>query len=306
MTINVICEVTKKDSDVGMRVAENSRINMRELAETGHSSVEKTISDAKIHRVQELSCKGKCLADVQLVKTFERGEIVVSMDGELLLVALAPQGVGAKDASARDEPSLGSGAGRESTSTLEDEKELSLGSIEEPDVLECWEAEVTGLAPTPRKALQGESADDDSSSAAAKNDGSDRMEHVQRYYRLQADSGESGASAEEDTCDNTDNALNDNTGAPVAVPNMSDRTSPPSTCCVGETVTILPKEEMVNFADKNNSKLPIEEAFEVYESFYTGKPLLFASMDSKLGKSRLFGRDKEGPVPCKAVCCIIQ
>ncbi|XP_011505259.1 PREDICTED: uncharacterized protein LOC105368052 [Ceratosolen solmsi marchali] len=303
MAADGICKLIEKDSDVGMRIAENSRITMRKLEEAGGrcSSIERR--DGKVHRVQEISCKDKYLADGQPVKTFERGEIVVSMEGELLLVALAPQEVSPNDPCRKNDLNGSTRMRRDSDCTPRDEKELSIGSIgsiEEPDVLECWETEIVEPTPTPKKALLEESANDEL--LVANNGCPDRMEHVQRYYRLQVERSET--SAEDDICDNV--ALNDNPRASqsLTVPNTSDQLSL-STSSEEEIPMIVLGEKKENSANKN-SKLPIEEAFEVYESFYTGKPLIFASMDSKLGKSRLFSRETEGPIPCKAVCCIIQ
>lgn len=279
-----ICDSAEKDRDVGMRVAENSRINVRRVQEPADSTV--------IRRASEEACKERCVGNVQAVKTFEKGEIVVSMDGELLLVASELR---EKDA-----------ARRNSDSTLEDEHRNSLGSIEEPDVLECWEAETVEPVLSPKKTLEADEDDEDDvidDLLVTKDNGPDGMEHVQRYYRLQADS--SVSSVEDETRDNL--VVNDNLDASRSktVPNTPDRMSD-SVSSIEEIPVIVPIEEKLKSITDYNSKQPIDEAFEVYESCYTGKPLNFTSIDPKFDKSPFISRDEEGAIPCKAVCCNIQ
>ncbi|XP_003426502.1 uncharacterized protein LOC100678667 isoform X2 [Nasonia vitripennis] len=275
-----ICDSAEKDRDVGMRVAENSRINVRRLQELANSTV--------IRKAPEEACKEICVGDVQAVKTFEKGEIVVSMDGELLLVASELR---EKDA-----------ARRNSDSTLEDEHRNSLGSIEEPDVLECWEAETVEPVMSPKKTLDADENDEDDL-LVTKDNGPDGMEHVQRYYRLQADS--SVSSVEDETRDNL--VINDNFDASRSktVPNTPDPMTD-SISSIEDIPVIVPVEDELKSITDYHSKLPIDEAFEVYESCYTGKPLNFTSIDPKFDKSPFMSRDGEGPIPCKAVCCNIQ
>lgn len=269
--VDEFCEFTEQDSDADTRVAEKPRIT-------------------------------------RPVKTFEKGEIVVSMDGELLLVASVqqPQGDKTKDStqttvkSERRNSSSGS-------STVDDENERSLGSIEEPDVLECWEAETVEPVATPKKM---DLPDDDLS--VTKDDGSDHMGHVQRYYRFQDDSSDTSL---ETYCDDVD--LNEDLTAAGSrtVPKTPERMTAASICSEEEdedmmVVVAVPEEKPRSIADAVDSSLPIDEAFEAYESFYNGKSWPFSSIDARFGKSRFFGRREDGgssgAMPCRAVCCNIQ
>lgn len=207
-----VCELTEKDSDAGMRVAENTRMNKRRGVNNNNEDDEEQQTDDE--------------GEYQLtdVKTYEKGEIVVSMDGELLLVQEKRRA--------------------SSTSTA------TLGSIEEPDVLDCWEAEtIEPMITSPKK--------EDAKVPVEKH-------AVQKYYRLQQE--EPRKSDDEDSVEEE----------PV----------------ISSTVPGQDSDEY--------SRMPVEEAFEVYESCYTAKapPVI---------ETRYFRDTRdEGPVPCKAVCCSVQ
>ena len=201
------------------------------------------------------------------------------MDGELLHVA-------AVAATAEDRASLSSwcaSEGEESCgSTAPEEQEPSLGSIEEPDVLECWEAESLEPLVCPKK-LETELPEE-----------VEALEHVQRYYRLQA----SVTSVEDELCSEPVREEK----SPLSTP-MSESTSSEE---IVEVRLAVP-EVRGKSCEHLDPRLPVDEAFEVYESCYNGRPTLpFAPGIDK--STRLLGRrlDDEGPIPCRAVCCNIQ
>ncbi|XP_014203357.1 uncharacterized protein LOC106635741 isoform X2 [Copidosoma floridanum] len=271
--IDESCEFTDEDSDAGMRVAKNSRINAKRAKGEFDS--------------QEDDCMCKRIGDVVAVKTFEKGEIVVSMDGELLLVAPT---LDEKMKKCVDEEVKR----KNSNSTAEDERERSWGSIEEPDVLEYWEAETVEPVMTLQKMLQDESIDDDLLMNKDDEMVFDRMEHIQMYYRLQV---------VEDESSDSNAASNDEDSS--AAPNIySDQTT--------ESISSLEEIEMrvteikAKSIGDDGSRVPIDEAFEAYESCYTDRSFPFAAINGKFDRSHLFNRDREGAVPCKAVCCNIQ
>lgn len=266
------CDFTKEDSVAGVRVASNSRMS---------------------EEVKILHCPAE---DPTIVRTFEKGEIVVSIDGKLL-----------PDTKFHYEPMLGKFGANENEQTERFEKDKtnlvncndkvkitekgeietklekrdeteetelpSIGSIEEPDVLDCWEAEILEPIVSPKK----QNSDDNSRDGdILENDLDPGVEHVKRYYRLVRGSVTSGTSVEDEKSEKT------NSGN---VPN-----SPES----------LQSEEIPCFMSKK--KMPIDEAFEVYESCYNGNQ--YITLDPRFRRQKLGHED--GPIPCKAVCCNIQ
>lgn len=226
-----VCESTDKDSDAGMRVAENSRMNKRR-AKTNELEQE----DQHQHQ-HTTECKTRLDETKKPVRTYEKGEIVVSMDGELLLV---------QETCVPD------------TSDSDSETEKSLGSIEEPDVLDCWEAETVEPVQTPSPQRDKETS----------------FHHVQKYYRLQAKPAPPEVADDEDDEEEDEDEIEEEPVISSTVPGQDSQ---------------------------EYSRVPVEEAFEVYESCYTGsKPPPAAYLRPK-------DEDKsDGPVPCKAVCCNIQ
>lgn len=291
-TVGDVCEFTDKDSVAGMRVASNSRmdskrVNVRRTKRQGRSGrdLASTI-DTKTRRADENDDEG-IVEDTMNVRTFEKGEIVVSEEGKLLTTsAYEPTLLNGNDECKSETRNVEE---RKRSSSGEEENcsgIMSLDSIEEPDVLECWEAETIEPVITPKKMLQcegvlceGEAAEDDSIEVEQVN-----IDYVQKYYRL---ARESVASVEEETDGCKANVYL--SASSKTVPNMS--------------------EQMVEIPTQNgdgDKNVPIDEAFEVYESCYTGKTP-FLPMDSKVFKPRtLYGQDGEHPIPCRAVCCNIQ
>lgn len=226
--VGEVCELTEKDSDAGMRVAENSRIK-----ESNNNSYED-----KVHEHQQIS---KLIDDSKPVKTYEKGEIVVSMDGELLLVQETC-------------------VSRQNERRVSSSSTVTLGSIEEPDVLDCWEAETVEPVLSPTKKDEEKQAS---------------VEHVQKYYRLH----------EVEEQENNNEKLDDDDDYEESI-----EEEPVISCTV-------PGQDNDEY-----SKMPIEEAFEVYESCYTAK--LPPALDGRfLGRN---DRREDGPIPCKAVCCSVQ
>lgn len=323
--VGEICEFTETaDSVAGMRVAPNSRmdskrVNARRAKRQGRSHARNPSrinieNNTKIQRIEDVDDENdEGIAndeDTMNVRTFEKGEIVVSEDGKLLtsstydpnlrnhhdtstVIRLTVGKSGpVKGEKTVDYEKLGETRGEElkrSGSSVEDEEAGSrigsLDSIEEPDVLECWEAEIIEPVITPKRMLQsegilcdGEAAEDDNIEIEQVN-----LDYVQKYYRLARES----ASIE---------GISLKAGSPSSsiksVPNREDE----------EKNEIQTQEKFAE--DKSN--IPIDEAFEVYESCYTGNSP-FLAIDSKVFKSRtLYGQEAETPIPCKAVCCRIQ
>ncbi|XP_076681625.1 uncharacterized protein LOC143375891 isoform X4 [Andrena cerasifolii] len=302
-----VCEFTEKDSVAGVRVASSSRmdskrVNARRTKRQGRSSREPANNDTKNRCTEnDKQEEGKGGAeDTMNVRTFEKGEIVVSEDGKLLTTTTyEPDLPGSLDdpftaikAASKNETAkkvADKVEGSKTKSTSGDEgngsEEISLDSMEEPDVLECWEAETIEPVITPKKMLQcqgvsceGEAAEEDNNEAEKVN-----LDYVQEYYRLARESAAS--SVEEETSGSKTNV---EMSASKSVPNNPEET----------------KEVRRQNGDK--SDIPIDEAFEVYESCYTGKPP-FLAIDSKVFKSRtLYGQEGEHPIPCRGVCCNIQ
>ncbi|CAL7938724.1 unnamed protein product [Xylocopa violacea] len=307
-----ICEFTDTDSVAGMRVAlssrmDSKRVNARRTKRQGrtHARDPAVNIDTKIRRIEDVDDENDegIVEDTMNVKTFEKGEIVVSEDGKLLTTTVYDPGLRNRhDAAATvtkaattnksepDKQSIERKVEKEKRSSSDEEAESgsaigSLDSIEEPDVLECWEAEIIEPVITPKRMLQsegilcdGEATEDDVMEVDQVN-----MEYVQKYYRL---ARESATSIEEISL------KADPSTSSKSVPNKSEQREE------------IPAE-VEQAGDKSN--IPIDEAFEVYESCYNGSSP-FLAFDSKVFKSRtLYGQDGETPqVPCKAVCCRIQ
>ncbi|PBC25756.1 hypothetical protein APICC_08502 [Apis cerana cerana] len=306
-----ICEFTETDSVAGMRVALNSRIdskrvNARRAKKQGKSHARNPSNniDTKIQCIEDVDDENDegIVEDTMNVRTFEKGEIVVSEDGKLLtsstydpnlrnhhdpptVIKALDKSEPVKEAIIKEKRKTEEGLKR--SSSMEDEETGSrigsLDSIEEPDVLECWEAEIIEPVITPKRILQsegiqcdGEAAEDDNIEIEQVN-----LDYVQKYYRLARES----ASIEEISL------KAESPSSSKSVPNKNEEKNE------------IPTQK--KFAeDKNN--IPIDEAFEVYESCYTGNSL-FLAIDSKVFKSRtLYGQETETPIPCKAVCCRIQ
>lgn len=305
-----ICEFTETDSVAGMRVALNSRmdskrVNARRAKKQGklHARNPSNDIDSKIQCIEDVDDENDegIVEDTMNVRTFEKGEIVVSEDGKLLTSSTydpnlrnhydPPTVIKALDKSELKETTIKekrkTEEGLKRGSSMEDEETGSrigsLDSIEEPDVLECWEAEIIEPVITPKRILQsegiqceGEAAEDDNIEIEQVN-----LDYVQKYYRLARES----ASIEEISL------KAESPSSSKSVPNKNEEKNE------------IPTQK--KFAeDKNN--IIIDEAFEVYESCYTGNSP-FLAIDSKVFKSRtLYGQETETSIPCKAVCCRIQ
>ncbi|XP_034187943.2 uncharacterized protein LOC117607866 isoform X1 [Osmia lignaria lignaria] len=317
-TVGDVCELTEKDSVAGMRVASNSRmdskrVNVRRTKRQGRSGRDPTsIIDTKIRRTKDADEKNDVdydddddegiVEDTMNVRTFEKGEIVVSEEGKLLTTSAHEPVLRNNNDASTTIKAIGTSetakdtvkrktVDRKRRSSGEEENcsgRNSLDSIEEPDVLECWEAETIEPVITPKRMLQcegvmceGEAAEDDIIEVEQVN-----IDYVQKYYRL---ARESATSVEDDTNGSKMNV--DFSASSKSVPNQS------------EQIDDIPTRNGDLVGDKN---VPIDEAFEVYESCYTGKPP-FLPIDSKVFKSRTFyGQEGEHPIPCRAVCCNIQ
>ncbi|XP_068984258.1 dentin sialophosphoprotein-like isoform X5 [Bombus flavifrons] len=308
--VDDICEFTEKDSVAGVRVASSSRIdskrvNARRTKRQGKSHARNPSNniDTKIRHTEDVDDEDDdgIVEDTMNVRTFEKGEIIVSEDGKLLTSSTyEPSLRKCHDAATTIKAPDKSETGKQTTerkieeerkrssSSIEDEKSGSgidsLDSIEEPDVLECWETEIIEPLVTPKRMLQsegivceGEAAEDDTIEVEQVN-----VDYVQKYYRL---ARESATSVEEISL------KADPPTSSKSVPNMSERKE-----------EIPAQKEPV----KDKGDMPIDEAFEVYESCYTGNSP-FLAMDSKVFKLRtLYGQEGETPIPCKTVCCQIQ
>lgn len=315
-----VCEFTQEDSVAGMRVALSSRINskrvnarrMKTLRKISKNPVENI--DIKMRRIDNLNGeKGKETSKDGMVsvRTFEKGEIIVSEDGRLLPtssyepVPLNDHGNPVAKTAAYTDVINKNVELHERTSSENDENDsvmiASSVSIEEPDVLECWEAETVEPVITPKRMLQspgvlceGEAVEDDNTEIEKAT-----VEHVQRYYRLGILSRD------------TINTEEESSELSTSIISSKSRTVPNNP--EDKTIGYFRGEEIPIFIpDKNQNvtmedeKIPIDEAFEVYESCYTGKSP-FLSFDSKMFRQRsLYGQNGESPIPCRAVCCNIQ
>ncbi|XP_018346762.1 PREDICTED: uncharacterized protein LOC108751181 isoform X1 [Trachymyrmex septentrionalis] len=312
-----VCEFTQEDSVAGMRVALSSRINskrvngrrMKTLRKISKNPVENI--DIKMRRIDNLNDgKGKETIEDSMVsvRTFEKGEIIVSQDGRLLPMSsyepvpfnfhgnpiaktTAYVDVINKNVEICEKISKNSSENDENDSVMIG----SSVSIEEPDVLECWEETVEPVI-TPKRMLQspgvlceGEAAEDDNIEIEKA-----IVEHVQRYYRLARDT----VNTEEESSEFSTSVISSRT-----VPNDSEDKTIGYFCGEEIPIYIPDKNQDVIIADE---KIPIDEAFEVYESCYNGKSP-FLSFDSKMfGQRSLYGQNGDGPIPCRAVCCNIQ
>ncbi|XP_078052362.1 uncharacterized protein LOC144478396 isoform X2 [Augochlora pura] len=291
-----VCEFTEEDSVAGMRVASNSRMDSKRVnarrtkRQGGRSNRDPVNNNEKIKHADNENDNNEKMEmneDAVNVKTYEKGEIVVSEDGKLLTTS-GYETLWNNNNAAVVVPVTKSETTKETARIIEngsnsvDEENasgiLSLDSIEELDVLECWEAETIEPVITPKKIMQcrgvsceGEAGEED------KIDLKINVDYVQKYYRLARES----ASIEEDLSSKV---------TVDSVPNRSDDS----------------RAETTTEKQNNASNVPIEEAFEAYESCYNGKSS-FLAIDPKIFKSRtLYGQEGDGPIPCKAVCCNIQ
>ncbi|XP_011694424.1 PREDICTED: uncharacterized protein LOC105453857 isoform X2 [Wasmannia auropunctata] len=318
-----VCEFTQEDSVAGMRVALSSRINskrvnarrMKTLRKIDKNPVENI--DIKMRRVDNLRGKEVSEGGTVSVRTFEKGEIIVSEDGRLLPTSsyepVIPFNDNHGDPVARTATYVDvinrnvekTTCEKTRSSSDNDENEnsamiASSVSIEEPDVLECWEAETVEPVITPRRMLlqspgvlcEGEAAEDDSAELERA-----IVEHVQRYYRLARDT----ANTEEESSELS-----------TSVISSKSRTVPNECPAEKRTIGYFRGEEIPIFMpDKNqdvimDERIPVDEAFEMYESCHNGKSP-FLSFDTRMFERRpLYGQNSEGPVPCRAVCCNIQ
>ncbi|XP_066581882.1 uro-adherence factor A-like isoform X2 [Prorops nasuta] len=306
------CEFAQKDRDVGMRVASSSRISSNRANARRRT---RRIDESRL-LVENIDVKMRVIGmgggdneddegiveDTICVRTFEKGEIVVSVDGKLLPVsAFQPFSNTSDDVTeiAKDVRGNGpvEGEGIEEAGEP-DCMIVSLESIEEPDVLECWEAETIEPVITPKRILQsqgifcrGEAEEDDVLEVDASN-----LAHVQKYYRL---AREITPSIEKEP----------------SIEKVESRRSVPNCRGGGEMVNGFchANASMSAFEEigegkcgaEESSSVPIDEAFEAYESCYTGSGSYFP--EAKLPHSgQLYNQDGEGPVPCKTVCCSIQ
>lgn len=145
--IGDLSKFTETDTDSGMRVAEKCRMYgvRRRIWSKEDNDGRNKDEDLKVEGIRYKE---------QLVRTFEKGEIVISMDGELLLVNKCRQ-----------------------DSNIDSDDAKSLGSIEEPDVLDCWEAETIESFNKTKIPTNHDLASN------FKN-----IKNVQLYYRIQDDS----------------------------------------------------------------------------------------------------------------------
>lgn len=241
------------------------------------------------------------------VRTFEKGEIIVTEDGKLLptssyepVSSTNQSNYSATRAAAHADVINENVDTRNSSENDENNSAMiaSSVSIEEPDVLECWEAETVEPVITPRRILQspgvlceGEATEEDNFEIEKAT-----MEHIEKYYRLARDSA---VSADEESSEISTSVISSKSRT---VPNNPEKTI--EHFCGEEIPIIMPDKNRDVVTE--DGKIPIDEAFEVYESYYNGK-LPFLAFDSKLFNQRpLYSQHGEGPIPCRAVCCNIQ
>ncbi|GAB1863764.1 hypothetical protein CAJAP_04843 [Camponotus japonicus] len=313
-----VCEFTQKDSVAGMRVALSSRINSKRVnakriktsRKVNRNHVENI--DIKMRRIDVLNDeKDKKSNEYGMVsvRTFEKGEIIVSKDGKLLPMSLyeAVSSLNDQDNSSAMKTAaridmINKNTEETRNSSENDENSIMIASsvsIEEPDVLECWEAETIEPVITPRRMLQspgvlyeGEAAEEDNLEIERA-----IVEHVQKYYKLEQNSA---ISVEEESSEEFSTSVISSKSK--TVPNNSEKTI--EHFCSEEIPIFIPNRNQVVVLE--DEKIPVDEAFEVYESCYTGKSP-FLAFDSKIFKQRpLYGQNGEGPIPCRAVCCNIQ
>lgn len=313
-----VCEFTQEDSVAGMRVALSSRINskrvnarrIKTLRKVNRNHVENI--DIKMRRIDvsndEKDRKSNEYGMVS-VRTFEKGEIIVSKDGKLLpmslyeaVSSLNDQGNSSAMKTAAHVDVINKNVETRNSSENDENNSIMIASsisIEEPDVLECWEAETIEPVITPRRMLQspgvlyeGEAAEEDNFEIERAT-----MEHVQNYYKLERNSV---ISVEEESSEEFSTSVISSKSK--TVPNNSEKTI--EHFCSEEIPIFIPNRNQAFVSE--DEKIPVDEAFEVYESYYTGKSP-FLAFDSKMFKQRsLYGQNGEGPIPCRAVCCNIQ
>ncbi|XP_015594217.1 uncharacterized protein LOC107267265 isoform X2 [Cephus cinctus] len=321
--VGEVCELTEEDSDAGMRVALSSRMDSEGVdTESTRGTNQDRVKNNEV-KIESGSSNGnekevlvkKDAVSVKDIRTFERGEIVVSMSGKLLpgasyeALVLDHRVANQTESKNTRRNDVGESNKKEAqvfermreSSSIEDDVSAmaSLGSIEEPDVLECWEAETIEPVTTPKRMMQTRGVSQDGEAAEEDAEGADiaSVEHVRKYYRL---ARESATSLEEEEVNETRTPVSSSKSR--TVPNSPERMI--ESLCSEEIPVIVPAEIHEKFLEKDI--VPVDEAFEVYESCYTGKTPFF-SLDSKHDKSRpIYGQEEEGPVPCKAVCCNIQ
>lgn len=196
----------------------------------------------------------------------------------------------------------------------------SLGSIEEPDVLECWETEIIEPVINQSKnnkqgmRLQVDGQVHDGEATEDENydnhQDSRTREHVKKYYRL---AREQTISVEEELSERALKRINSNNT--ISNANSPKRTTPNTPermieCLCSEEIPIivpLPKSSSTDKVVKNEKEIePVDEAFEVYESCYTEKTRLAGAAQLNVGGSKIPLKNQEGQIPCKAVCCNIQ
>ncbi|XP_050455315.1 uncharacterized protein LOC126853529 isoform X1 [Cataglyphis hispanica] len=319
-----VCEFTQEDSVAGMRVALSSRINskrvnarrIKTLRKVNRNHVENI--DIKMRRIdisndEKEKKSNEYGMNMVSVRTFEKGEIIVSKDGKLLPISLyeAVPSLNDQDNSSAMKRAAHVDVINENVEIHEETRNSSENdennsimiassvSIEEPDVLECWEAETIEPVITPRRMLQspgvlceGEAAEEDNFEIERA-----MMEHVQKYYKLEQNSA---ISVEEESSEEFSTSVI--SSKLKTVPNNSEKMI--EHFCSEEIPIFVPNRNHAVVLE--DEKIPIDEAFEVYESCYTGKSP-FLAFDSKMFKQRsLYGQNGEGPIPCRAVCCNIQ
>ncbi|XP_034952367.1 uncharacterized protein [Chelonus insularis] len=259
--IQSTCEFTEKDSDVGMRVAENSRI----ISKTNESIT-------CVLKGSDSSRRVNTNVDVNQVKTFEKGEIVVSIDGKLLSTTI-----------------YGTLCAEDDGEDIKEEKSVntsarnSLGSIEEPDMLECWDVET--VEPLERGVIKLEEINDKS---ANKTDNAS-LEIVRKYYTLARGSVQSISSIEDGFSEST---------------KQSDKQYQ-SRLISPEQLRTFANDCSIILNNQKDEEFLIDEGIEIYESCYNGKPPII--FNPNLYKSHsLYGHDEDRPIPCRVTCCIVQ
>ncbi|XP_012250787.2 uncharacterized protein LOC105683061 isoform X2 [Athalia rosae] len=348
-----VCEFTTQGSAAGMRVAENSRVNLNKVNMENNrfeecSNKKNYIENIEM-KIQNNKNSNKELPEngieaLENVKTYERGEIIVTLDGKLLTGTIfeptcsaishtqVPETVAevcvAKSNRINRTRSLE--LNESFVTSLNNEHEmspeetLSLGSIEEPDVLECWETEMVEpvlLSKNSRQMMKlqvdGQVHDGEAMEEENYDNHKDPTvkEYVKKYYRL---AREYTLSVEDELSEralkqtNSNNiSSNSNSNSPKrATPNTPERMIE---CLCSEEIPIivpLPKStstEENNVVNADGKQIEaVDEAFEVYESCYTVKTRLPTVTHLNIEGSKIPFQNQEGPVPCKAVCCSIQ
>ncbi|XP_015118853.1 uncharacterized protein LOC107042351 [Diachasma alloeum] len=236
------CEFPDKDSVAGMRVAESTRID----------DDRREINDERSNESTESSRDNglRDTTDVDGFKTYEQGEIVVTNDGKLLSGGAPPRREGNQEGITEQKSEIN-----------------SIGSIEEPDVLEYWEVETVEPFVNPKTMEKRESSEP----RGACDVDPAGLEIVRKYYRLARNSVQSGSSIDDD-------AKSIKSGL------RSRLTSP----------------DIIKHFDRQM----IDEGIEIYESCYSGKPPIY--FDPHFQRSKFSRRDDEGALPCRVTCCNVQ